>query len=78
VSSFLTAHQHLGYLAKSITKYDIVFLLSDPDFLQRWRNFAPISLSFEIWRGTDKQMTDRQQTTDVATKTEGSHTVSVW
>jgi len=38
----------LGYLATSGAKYDIMFLLSDPDFLLRWRNFASISLSYQI------------------------------
>ena len=33
-----------GYLATSGAKSDIIFLLGDPDFLLRRRNFAPISL----------------------------------
>jgi len=36
----------LAYLATSDAKSDVIFLLSNPDFLQGWQNFAPISLSF--------------------------------
>jgi len=36
----------LGYLATSSAKSDVIFLLGDPDFLYRRRNFAPISLSY--------------------------------
>jgi len=36
---------------------DIISLLSDPDFLQGWRNFAPIWLSF-------RHLTRKGQTTD--------------
>jgi len=48
----------LGYLATSGAKSDIIFLLSDLDFLQRWQNFAPISLS--LWDLTR----DRRGSTD--------------
>jgi len=63
----------LGYLATSGAKPDVTFLLSNPDFLWRRRNFAPTSLSF--WDLTrDRQTTDRRrQTTDATTKTEGSY-----
>jgi len=36
----------LGYVATSSAKSDVMFLLGDPDFLLRRRNFAPISLSY--------------------------------
>jgi len=36
----------LGYLANSNAKYDVGFLLSDPDFLVGRRNFAPILLGY--------------------------------
>jgi len=47
----------LAYSGKATSgaKSDIVFLLGDPDFLWRWRNFAPILLSFQ------DLMRDRQQ-----------------
>jgi len=48
----------LGYLAASGAKSDVIFLLSDPDFLQGWRNFARISRSFRDLtrdRQTDSQ-----------------------
>jgi len=52
----------LGYLATSDAKSDVILLLGDPDFLQRWRNFASLSLSF--FRSdagqTDRQTTDRR------------------
>jgi len=35
-----------GYLATSGVKSDVIFLLSDSNFLYRRRNFAPISLNF--------------------------------
>ena len=35
-----------GYLATSGAKSDVIFLLSDPDFLLGRRSFAPISLSY--------------------------------
>jgi len=51
----------LGYLATSGATSDVIFLLSDPDFLYGWRNFARISrVVSEIWRGTDT--TDNRQT----------------
>jgi len=40
-----------GYLATSGAKSDVIFLLSDPAFLLRRRNFAPISLSFGLFGG---------------------------
>jgi len=36
----------LGYLATSNAKFDVGFLLADPDFLLERRNFVPISLSY--------------------------------
>ena len=51
-----------GYLATSGAKSDVIFLLGDPDFLQRWQNFAPISLSFRDLmhdKQTDDSQTDR-------------------
>ena len=36
----------LGCLATSGAKSDVIFLLGDPDFLYRRRNFAPILLSY--------------------------------
>jgi len=44
-----------GYLATSGAKYDVMFLLCDPDFLQRWQNFDYFSRS-------DARQTDRRQT----------------
>jgi len=35
-----------GHVAISDAKSDVIFLLGDPDFLLRRRNFAPISLSY--------------------------------
>ena len=61
---------HLGYLAISGAKSDVIFLLSDPDFSQQRRNFARMSGSF--W-----DLTRDRQTTDAATETEGSHTKCV-
>jgi len=59
----------LGYFSGA--KSDIIFLLSNPDYLQgRW-NFASISRSFRYLTR------DRQTTDDSATKTEGSHTASL-
>jgi len=40
----------LGYLANPSAKSDAIFLLSDPDFLQRQWNSTPTSLSFETER----------------------------
>jgi len=37
---------HLGYLASSGAKSDIIFLIGDPDFLSGQQNFASISLSY--------------------------------
>jgi len=37
----------LGYLAISGAKYDVIFLLSDPHFLQGRRNVARTSRSFQ-------------------------------
>jgi len=37
-----------GYLANSDAKSDVVFLVSDPDFLLGRLNFAPISIVNEI------------------------------
>jgi len=52
----------LGYLATSVATSDIIFFLADPDFLQRWQNFAPMSLSFrDLMR--DRQTTDSGCTT---------------
>ena len=42
------------------TKSDVIFLLSDPDFPKRRRNFAPILLSFPDMMRV--RQTDRQQT----------------
>jgi len=56
----------LGYLATSGAKSDVIFLLGDPDFPQRWRNFAPISLSFQDLsrdRQTDRRHSDRRRQT---------------
>jgi len=58
----------LGYLATSGAKSDIIFLLSDPDFLKRGRNFSPTSFSFR------DLMQDRRQT-DATTITEDSHSM---
>jgi len=73
---FLGVGLCLGYLATSGAKSDVIFLLSNPDFLNAWWNFACMSHSFLdlTW---DRQ-TNRWQTTDAATETEGCHTVSVW
>jgi len=60
----------LGYLATFGAKADVIFLLSDPDFLQRRRNFAPVLLSF-------RHLTRDRQTTDAATKTEVSQCASL-
>jgi len=67
----------LGYLATSGAKSDAIFSLGDPDFLYSVcifrtlrRNFARILRSFRDLRR------DRL-TTDAATETEGSHTVTV-
>ena len=46
-----------GYLATPAAKPDVIFLLGDHDFLQRRRNYAPISLSF-------RDMPQERQTTD--------------
>jgi len=48
----------LGYLVTSDAKSDVIFLLSDPDFLLRRRNLAPISLSYRdphfwLFRGSE-------------------------
>jgi len=51
----------LGYLVTSGAKSDVIFLFSDPDFLHRWRNFAPISPTF-------RDLT-RDRQTDAATET---------
>jgi len=51
----------LGYLATSDAKSDIIFLLGDHNFLQRWRNFAPILLTFRDMmrdRFTDDKLDD--------------------
>jgi len=37
----------LGYLATSGAKFDVIFLLGDPDFLQWQRNFARIMHRFQ-------------------------------
>jgi len=50
-----------GYLATSGAKSDVIFLLSDPKFLQRRRNFAFISLSFR-YLTRDRQTNFRRQT----------------
>jgi len=48
----------LGYLDTSTEKFDVMFLLGDPDFRQRWRNFPPTSLSFgDLIRGRHTDMT---------------------
>jgi len=47
-----------GYLAASGAKYDVRSLLGNLNFLQRWRNFAPISLSF--WDLTQDKQTEKQ------------------
>ena len=39
-------------------KIDVIFLFGDPDFLQRQRNFAPISLNFRDMTRTDRETTD--------------------
>jgi len=66
----------LGYLATSGAKFDVKFLLGGLNFLQRQWNFVPILLSFQDLKW-GRQKTDKWQTTDAATKTEGSHIVSV-
>jgi len=51
----------LGYPATSGAKSDNIFLLGDPDFLYRRRNFAPILLSARDLmqdRQTDRWQTD--------------------
>jgi len=60
-----------GYLATSGAKSDVIFLLSDPDFLQRQQNFPPISPHFRHL-SQDRQTTDGQR--DAATDLEVSHT----
>jgi len=50
----------LRYIATPVAKADIIFLLGDPEFLQRQRNFAPISLTFRDL--TRDRQTDRRQT----------------
>jgi len=71
----------LGYLVNSDAKSDVTFLLGDSEFLQGRRNFARMSRSFrDLTRHrqtTDDRQTESRQTTDAATGTEGSHTVSV-
>jgi len=67
ILGFLGVFGVLGYLPTSDAKSDVILLLSDPDFLQGWRNFARISRSF-------RDLTRDRQTTDAATKTEGSYT----
>ena len=54
----------LGYLPTSSAKYDVIFLLDNPDFLWRQRNFARISCCF--WDLTRDRQTidDRQQMAD--------------
>jgi len=52
----------LGYLSTSGAKSDVIFLFGDPDFLQKRRNFAPISLTFRDLppdRQTDDRRVDR-------------------
>jgi len=52
----------LGFAATFwvFSKSDVIFLLGDCNFLQRWRNFAPISLIFRDL--TQDRQTDGRQT----------------
>jgi len=47
----------LGYLATSNAKYDVRFLLGDPDFLSGRRNFAPISTDRKTRRPKQNALT---------------------
>ena len=46
IFGYLEVLRFLGYLATSDAKSDVIFLLSDPDFLFGRQNFAPISLTY--------------------------------
>jgi len=48
----------LGYLAASSAKSGDIFLLYDPDFVQRWQNCMPILLILRDMT-RDRQMTNR-------------------
>jgi len=54
----------LGYLATSGAKSDVIFSLSDPDFLEGGEISRVPHVVSEIRRGTDRQQTDRRQTDD--------------
>jgi len=62
ILGYLGVWGYFGYLATSNAKSDVIFLISDPDFLQGWWNFARISHSFLDLMHC--RIDNRRQTTD--------------